>query len=390
MASLLAKQIAPFLAMEFSKHAALLEGQGQKIIKLSVGEPDFGALPAVRKAMCDVMDGRSLTYTSALGLPELRRLIAEFYLHAHGVKLDPSRVVVTAGASAALLLVTAALVDRGDEVIMSDPSYPCNRQFLSSFGANVQLIATDASTRFQLTTSAIRERWTENTKGLMIATPSNPVGTSVPVNELKDMCTWARDHGAWRVVDEIYLGLSDGENGGRPVSALNVDDGAIVINSFSKYFGMTGWRLGWCIVPLELVPVMERLAQNFYICPSTPVQYAALSCFTPESISICESRRQELRHRRELALQGLESIGLSIPVKPDGAFYVYIDVSVTGLTAMEFCKRALAEAGVAVTPGGDFGQFDADRYVRLSYAVAESDLREGIKRLGKFMKLLQP
>lgn len=381
-----AESIAPFLAMEFGKRAAALEAQGQHVVKLSLGEPDFGAPPAVLEALRQAADGGPLPYTSALGLPALRAAIAGFYQSAHGVHVHPSRVIVTAGASAALLLVTAALVDPGDEVIVGDPSYPCNRRFLDGFGADVRLVPTDASTRFQLDLATVQSHWTDRTRGLMVATPSNPTGTSVPPAELAALCEWARQHGAWRLVDEIYLDLSDADAQGQPPrTVLSFDPDAVVINSFSKYFGMTGWRLGWCIVPEAMVPVMERLAQNYYICPSTPAQHAALACFTPASLAVCEARRAEFRERRRLVLDGLARIGLPVPAPPDGAFYVYFDVRGTGLDAMRFCERALDEAHVALTPGGDFGQCGADAHVRLSYAASHAELAEGIERLGRFV-----
>ncbi|WP_298013514.1 pyridoxal phosphate-dependent aminotransferase [uncultured Aquabacterium sp.] len=385
-----AQSIQPFLAMEFGKHAAALEAAGHRVIKLNLGEPDFGAPPAVLAALREVADGTPLPYTGALGLPALREAIAGFYQTAHGVAVAPERIVVTAGASAALLLATAALVDPGDEVLVGDPSYPCNRQFLSGFGADVRLVPTDAGTRFQLDLAAVQRHWSARTRGLMVATPSNPTGTSVPPDELAAMCAWARQHGAWRLVDEIYLNLSDADAEGRPAqTVLAADPDAIVINSFSKYFGMTGWRLGWAVVPTELVPVMERLAQNYYICASTPAQLAALACFTPESLAVCEARRAEFAARRALVLEGLVAAGLRVPVQPDGAFYVYIDVSETGLDAMQFCKRALHEAHVALTPGHDFGHCSAASHVRLSYAASRADLEEGVQRLARFVATLR-
>jgi aspartate/methionine/tyrosine aminotransferase len=277
-------------------------------------------------------------------------------------------------------------VDPGDEVLVGDPSYPCNRQFLSGFGADVRLVPTDAASRFQLDLAAVQGHWSERTQGLMIATPSNPTGTSVPPLELAAICHWARDHGAWRIVDEIYLNLSDAQADGTAApTILAMDDGACVINSFSKYFGMTGWRLGWAVVPQALVPAMERLAQNYYICASTPAQIAALQCFTPESIAVCEARKREFAERRELVLQGLADIGLKVPVQPDGAFYVYIDVSPTGMDAMQFCEQALQQAHVALTPGHDFGVCSATSHVRLSHAASKEDLSEGLARLKAFL-----
>lgn len=381
-----AQAIAPFLAMEFGKRAAELEAAGHRVIRLNLGEPDFGAPPAVRAELQRVAGEAALPYTGALGLPALREAIAGFYEQAHGLKLSPDRVVVTAGASAALLLLTAALVDPGDEVLVGDPSYPCNRQFLSAFGADVRLVPTDAASRFQLDLAALQRHGSARTKGLMIATPSNPTGTSVPPAELAAICEWARAQGAWRIVDEIYLNLSDAQADGTPApTVLAADAGACVINSFSKYFGMTGWRLGWAVVPEALVPAMERLAQNYYICAPTPAQLAALACFTPESIAVCEARKREFAQRRSLVLQGLRDIGLPVPVPPDGAFYVYIDVSQTGLDAMGFCEQSLQQAHVALTPGHDFGASEAGRFVRLSYAASREDLVEGLARLGRFV-----
>jgi aspartate/methionine/tyrosine aminotransferase len=382
-----AESTAPFFAMEFGKRAAALQSAGHDVIKLNVGEPDFGALPTVLKAARTAIDKNEFGYTAALGTPALRQAIADFYRGVHGVEVPAERVIVTSGASAALLLATAALVDPGDEVMIGDPSYPCNRQFLSSFGANVRLIPTSPASRFQLDTETVATHWTTQTRGLMIATPSNPTGTSILPVELRRLCDFARAHDAWRIVDEIYLNLGDHDSDARPPqTALAFDQDAIVINSFSKYFGMTGWRLGWCVVPETLVPTLERIAQNFYICPSAISQQAALACFTEESLALCEERRTEFARRRALTVQGLQSIGLPVPVPPDGAFYVYFDVSQTGMSSWEFCETALNEAHVALTPGKDFGHCGADQYVRLSYAASTIHLREAIERLGRLMQ----
>ncbi len=390
-----AEQIAPFYAMEFARDAAELEAQGHHIVKLNIGEPDFGAPPEVLAAARQVSDGRPLAYTGALGLPELRSAIAGFYRDHFGADVDPRRVAVTSGASAALLLSCAALVDPGDGVLIGDPSYPCNRQFAHAFGADVTLLPTTAATRFQLTTEAVAAAWTETTRGVIVATPSNPTGTSMPYDELVAMTDLVAARGGWSIVDEIYLGLSDPGPDGRPPRSILATDSpgaaeTVVINSFSKYFGMTGWRLGWCIVPDELVGVLERLAQNFYVCPPTLSQYAALACFTPESLAVAEGNRREFARRRGLVIDGLARIGLDVPVVPDGAFYVYIDVGSTGLTASEFCERALHEAHVALTPGKDFGVAGAERFVRLSYAASTEDLATAVDRLGGFVESLRP
>jgi aspartate/methionine/tyrosine aminotransferase len=381
-----AQAITPFIAMAVSEKASLLEAQGKHVVRLNIGEPDFGAPPDVLLAMQDFASNEPLPYTSALGLPELRAAIANFYQTTFQIELDPNRIVVTAGASAALLLLSAAFVDEGDNVIMADPSYPCNKQFIKSFGGKVQLVPTQADSRFQLNMALLEQHWQLGTRGLMLATPSNPTGTSIAADDLAAMCQFARSKGAWRIVDEIYLNLHHGEADSKPMSALSFDDEAFVISSFSKYFGMTGWRLGWCVMPEGAVEVIERLAQNYYICPSTIAQKAALQCFTASSIALCESRRETLITRKKMILAGLQKCGLQVPVHPDGAFYVYIDVSSTGLSAMTFCERVLQEVHVALTPGNDFGEFQGDKYVRLSFASAESELEEGLQRLATFME----
>lgn len=385
-----ARAIEPFHALEFGAQAAALEAAGHHVVKLSIGEPDFGAPPAALHALRELTDGRPLPYTAATGIPELRSAIASFTRDRHGVEVDPRRVIVTAGASGALLLVLAALVDQGDEVVMADPSYPCNRQLVETFGGSVSLVPTTVESRYQLDRASVVEQWTDRTAGVMIATPSNPTGTSIPTEELRAICDLARERGGWRIVDEIYLDLSDHDADGRtPPSALSLDPDAIVINSFSKYFGMTGWRLGWCIVPDELVPVMERLAQNYFLCPSALAQRAALACFTDETIAVAEDRRRQFAVRRAVVLAGLAEIGLPVPVQPDGAFYAWFDVSSTGLGSWQFCERALAEAHVALTPGRDFGVHSAETHVRLSYAASLDELREGLRRLGAFVSAIR-
>lgn len=376
----------PFHALAFGQRADAMEAAGQHVVALSIGEPDFGAPPAVREAMLDVMDGRPLPYTSAFGLPALREAISGFYRDRHGVDVDPARIAITSGASCALVMATAATVDDGDEVILADPSYPCNRELVTSFGGRVVAVPTTAATRYQLDTSAVDRAWSERTTAVMVATPSNPTGTSIPFEQLSAICELARSRGAWRIVDEIYLDLADPDADGRPArTVLETDPDSIVVSSFSKYFGMTGWRLGWMVVPETLVDPVERLAMNFFLSASNPAQQAALACFAPETLAICEERRVELGRRRRLVLDGLARIGLPVPVKPDGAFYVYVDVSGTGLDAWQFCEQALDQAHVALTPGRDFGATTADTHVRLSYAASPDELTEGLDRLGRYV-----
>lgn len=373
----------PFYAMAVAARAGRLAEEGADVIRLSLGEPDSGAPPKVLEALERIgAEQRPLPYTDALGLPALREAIAKRYRELHGLEIAPERVCVTAGASAALLLISAALVDPGDEVLLGDPSYPCNRQFLAAFGADVRLIPTSPASRFQLDADLVENNWSEKTRGVLLASPSNPTGTSVPPQELGRICDFAARHGGWRVIDEIYLELADDlPGGGRPATALTIDPGAVIISSFSKYFGMTGWRLGWTIVPEDMIEAVDRLSQNLLICAPTPAQIAALECFTPESLAWCEERRELFSQRRRAATSALSELGLTVPVAPDGAFYVYFDVTRTGMSADGFCTRALEECHVALTPGRDFGPLTADTHVRLSCSASIGDIEEGIARL---------
>ena len=385
-----AREAQPFRAMVFGERADEMIARSISVIKLSLGEPDFGAPPAVRDAMREQYDGRALPYTAALGLPELRRAIADFYHDRHHVDIDPRRIVITAGGSAALLLATALTVDPGDEVIVADPSYPCNRELIRSFEGVVVDVPTSAATRFHLNAELVDRAWSERTKAVMVTSPSNPTGTTIDFDVLKGVCDLARFRGAWRIIDETYLDLADREPDGSEVrSALLADPDAIICNSFSKFFGMTGWRLGWAVVPEYTIEAVDDLATNYYLCAHTPTQHAALACFTPESLAVCEERRQELLARRRIVVSGLERIGLPLEVVPNGAFYAYFSVAGTGLDAWTFCERALEEAHVALTPGRDFGPATADTHVRLSYAASREALTEGLSRLGKFVASLR-
>ena len=385
-----AREAQPFRAMVFGERADEMIARSISVIKLSLGEPDFGAPPAVRDAMREQYDGRALPYTAALGLPELRRAIADFYHERHHVDIDPRRIVITAGGSAALLLATALTVDPGDEVIVADPSYPCNRELIRSFEGVVVDVPTSAATRFHLNAELVDRAWSERTKAVMVTSPSNPTGTTIDFDVLKGVCDLARFRGAWRIIDETYLDLADREPDGSEVrSALLADPDAIICNSFSKFFGMTGWRLGWAVVPEYTSEAVDDLATNYYLCAHTPTQHAALACFTPESLAVCEERRQELLARRRIVVSGLERIGLPLEVVPNGAFYAYFSVAGTGLDAWTFCERALEEAHVALTPGRDFGPATADTHVRLSYAASREALTEGLSRLGKFVASLR-
>ena len=393
-----ATTLSPFLAMAYGEKATALSNQGHDVIRLNLGEPDFGAPTPVVEAMKQSLSQADYPYTSALGLPELRSAIAQFYKTQHNVDIPASRIVVTAGASAALLLVSAALVENGDKVILGDPSYPCNRRFLNTFGGEVTLVPTSSKQQFQLTHDDVTHHWDSKTKGVLIASPANPTGTAIAEKELYSIGETCKQNDGFLIVDEIYLNLDlrdSSPSAAKQPAPLNtvlanerLHNNTIVINSFSKYFGMTGWRLGWCVVPEEMTSVVERLAQNLFICPSTLSQKAALACFTPQALSQCEENRQLLIKRATLVFSALEKMGLPVDAKPNGAFYAYINIQKTRLSAIEFCDTLLDTYYVALTPGNDFGEHNADNYVRLSFATSESDLLKGLKRLSQFVNEL--
>jgi aspartate/methionine/tyrosine aminotransferase len=376
--------IAPFYVMELAKEAALLERAGRNIIHMNIGEPDFTAPEPVIAAAADVLRRGVTQYTNALGIAPLREAIAGHYESAYGLTIDPGRIVVTAGASAALLLACAVLVDRDDEVLMPDPSYPCNRHFVAAMEGKPVLVPSGPHARFQLSAADIERCWGPRTRGVLLATPSNPTGTSIEPAELDRIVKAVRARGGFTIVDEIYQGLS---YDARPVSALSFGDDVVTVNSFSKYFNMTGWRLGWLVVPERLVDAFEKLAQNLFICASAVAQHAALACFDPATIDIYESRRLEFKRRRDYIVPALQSVGLSVPVVPDGAFYVYADCRgvphpAAGDSAA-LAKSILHEAGVAVVPGLDFGAYAPGNYLRISYATAYPLLEEAVARLGR-------
>jgi aspartate/methionine/tyrosine aminotransferase len=379
------QNIAPFHVMELAKIAATLEQQGRHMIHMGIGEPDFTAVPAVVEAAHRAMLDGKMQYTPATGLPALREAIAAHYLRVYGLSIAPSRIVVTAGASAALLLACAALVERDAQVLMPDPCYPCNRHFVAAFEGEAKLIASGPETRFQLTGDMVHRHWSASTRGVLLASPSNPTGTSIAPDELARIVDVVREHKGFTIVDEIYQGLS---YEGVPFSALSLGEDVIVINSFSKYFNMTGWRLGWLVLPPQLVPQIEKLAQNLFICASSIAQHAALACFTPESHIEYEARRQEFKRRRDYIVPALIDLGFKVPALPDGAFYVYADCS--GLLsdaapdADSLTLAIMHEAGVVVVPGLDFGPATAQRYIRVSYATSMENLQEAVRRLKVF------
>ncbi len=371
--------------MELMKHAAALEASGRSIIHMSIGEPDFTAPPQVLDALGKAMASGRAQYTMAMGTNSLRAAISKHYRDRFGADVDAERIIITAGASGALLLTMASIINAGDEILMPDPSYPCNRHFVAAFDGTARLIPVGASERYQLTEQLVDQHWTSNTRGVLVASPSNPTGTSVPQDELRKIVACCKRRGGVAVIDEIYQGLY---YDGPPQSVFQFagdDDPVIVINSFSKYFNMTGWRLGWAVVPKQLVPVFERLQQNLFICASALAQHAALACFLPETLELYEQRREQFRLRRDFIVPALREVGLDVPVTPDGAYYVYADISRFYQDSGAFARDLLEQAGVSLVPGLDFGQADPKRWVRLSYASPLPNLQEAVSRIRAFL-----
>ena len=383
-----AQRIEPFYVMEVAKAASALARDvahtDRPMVFLNIGEPDFTAPPLVQEAAARAVRNGATQYTQATGLDALRERISSWYATRFGVNVPARRIVITAGASAALQLACLALIDAGDEILMPDPSYPCNRHFVSAADGKAVLIPTTAEERFQLSADKVQAAWGDKTRGVLLASPSNPTGTSIHPDELRRIHQVVQERGGVTLIDEIYLGLSHDSAFGQ--TALALDDNIISINSFSKYFNMTGWRLGWMVVPDALVPVVERLAQNLFICASTISQHAALACFEAESITEYERRRAEFKARRDYFIPALNELGLSVPVEPDGAFYAWADCSQVcsklGIKdSWDFAFEVMPRAHVAITPGRDFGTAQTAQFVRFSTASSMAQLQESIARL---------
>ena len=389
-------RIEPFYVMEVAKAASQLAAEvahsGRPMIFLNIGEPDFTAPPLVQEAAARAIRDGATQYTQATGLAGLRERISGWYAQRFGVSVPPRRIVITAGASAALQMACLALIDAGDEVLMPDPSYPCNRHFVSAADGRAVLVPTTAAERYQLSAAQVQAHWGAATRGVLLASPSNPTGTSIHPEDLRRIHEIVSARGGVTIVDEIYLGLSYEDHFGQ--TALAIDDNVISINSFSKYFNMTGWRLGWMVVPEPLVPVVERLAQNLFICPSAVAQHAALACFEAGSIMEYERRRAEFKARRDWFIPELRAAGLEVPVVPDGAFYAWADCSRAAarlaqasgegnepMDSWDFAFALMREAHVAVTPGRDFGSHETRRFIRFSTASSLPQLQEAAARL---------
>jgi len=376
------QQFLTFQVVELFKQAHQRREAGHDVISMGIGEPDFTAPTQVLEALDEAARAGHSGYSAPAGIWPLRQAIAQFYATQFGATVDPGRVLVTAGASGALSLACAALIDPGAEVLMPDPSYPANSNFVMAAGGVPRLIPTTAESRFQLSAADVRANWGPNTRGVLIASPSNPTGTSVTPQTMREIIQEVRSRDGFVIVDEIYLGLS---YEGQAQSALTLDDNVVIVNSFSKYFHMTGWRLGWLILPETISEQVEKIAASLAICAPTLAQHAALACFTPPVLEIYANRMQAFQQRRDYLLQAFERLGLHVPVAPDGAFYIYVDVSNTGLDSHTFSQRLLCEANVAAVPGQDFGPTHGMHTVRFSYAASLERLKEAVERMAQWL-----
>ena len=375
--------IEPFHVMEILARAKALEAEGRSIVHMEIGEPDFPTPRPICEAGMRALDKGELYYTAALGLPALRERIASHYRTRYGVDVPATRIVVTSGSSAALLLALGVLVDPDSEVLLADPGSPANRHFVRMFDGVPVNVPVGPDSNYQMTPELMARYWSDRTAAALVATPSNPTGTVIPHDDLRNMAELAAERGGALLVDEIYHGLVyEGETR----TALEASDDVFVINSFSKYFNMTGWRLGWIVAPEAYVREIDRLAQNVYLSAPAPAQHAALAAFEPETIAILDERREAFRARRDFLVPALRKLGFGIPQTPQGAFYIYADCSALTNDSYRFALDLLEGAGVAITPGIDFGTHRAAEHVRFAYTNSIERLEEGVARIAVFLK----
>lgn len=363
--------------------AAELEAEGRRIIHMEVGEPDFITAQPIRNAAKAALDAGHTQYTAAPGISRLRAELARYYMKRYGVEVTPERVLITPGASAGLMLLAHLLIEPGDEILLADPAYPCVRNFIHLVSGVPRLIPVTVTENYQPTLPQLQAAAGTSAKGVWLASPSNPTGTVLNRHRLTEICQWASAEGLHVLVDEIYHGLHYVDD---LPSVLEIKSDAFVVNSFSKYFGMTGWRLGWIVVPDTHIEKANILAQNLYISAPSIAQHAALAAFTDESMAIFEERRLAFRERRDYLCQELSKLGFRLPNQVEGAFYIYADISHLSDDAEAFCRTLLEEQGVAITPGTDFGENNSERFVRIAFTTSMEDLQEGIARLKAALK----
>ncbi len=374
--------IQPFHVMALLARARKLEAEGRDIVHMEIGEPDFDTPAPIVQAGIEALQSGKHHYTPAKGLMELRQAISGYYQSRYGASVDPERILITPGSSGALQLLMAVLINPGQQVLMADPGYPCNRNFVRLVEGEAVSIAVDATTGYQINVGHLQQHWSAQSKAALVASPANPTGTLIPRADMQAMADFVSGQRGHLLVDEIYHGLTYGT---KEETALAISDDVFVINSFSKFFGMTGWRLGWLVAPQAYVDALDKVAQNIFLSAPTPAQYAALAAFTPETMTILDQRRQIFQQRRDYLLPALKKLGFEIPVTPQGAFYLYANCSGITEDSYAFCLQLLEDAGVAVTPGKDFGDNRPQQHVRFAYTTSVQQLEKGVERLQQFL-----
>ena len=376
------QNMTSFKVVDFLEAAVAMEAQGRDIVRMEAGEPSFATAPAIAAAAIKALQDEKTNYTPSFGITELREAIARFYMTRYGIDLAPERVVVTTGSSAALGLICDLFINPGDGLLLSDPGYPCNANFVRRAGGAPQLVPVSGDNAYQLTADLVEQYWQPNTIGVMVASPSNPTGEIIDTDNQRAINALVAQRDGVLIMDELYHGLVYDE---KETSILEITDDAFVINSFSKYFGMTGWRLGWMVVPEDVLPAVSVMTQNFYISPPSIAQYAAVAAFEASTIGLMEERREEFRQRRDFFVPALRELGFVIPHMPAGAFYVYASIENLAKDSEAFCWDMLERAGVAFTPGTDFGEYLARQHVRFSYTQPMDRLELAIERLSKVL-----
>lgn len=382
-ASKRSQDIQPFHVMALLARARELEAQGRDIVHMEIGEPDFPTPQPIIDAGLKAIESGNIHYTPAVGLAPLRQAIADFYQRTYNVSVAAERIIITPGASGALLLALGVMLDPEHEVLLADPGYPCNRNFVRFLEAKIKSVAVSANTNYQLTPDLVEQYWSAQTKAVLLASPSNPTGTLVDAKSLTAIIDFATQQGGHAIVDEIYHGLVYEQ---QAQSALQFSDEVFVINSFSKYFGMTGWRIGWLVAPQRFIPELDKLSQNLFLAAPTTAQYAALAAFKPETQAILDARRDEFQQRRDYLLPALRELGFEIPVTPQGAFYLYANCQKFTDDSFAFSQQLLEQAGVAITPGLDFGKNKPEQHLRFAYTTSLERLKEGVNRIKQFLE----
>ncbi len=380
------KNMTSFKVVDFLEAAVAMEARGRDIVRMEAGEPSFPTAPSIASAAVKALKEEKTNYTPSFGIAELREAIAEFYTSRYNLHINSERIVVTTGSSAALGLICDLFINPGDGLQLTDPGYPCNANFVRRAGGEPQLIPVGADNKYQLTADLVEQHWRSNTVGVMVASPSNPTGEMISQDNQRAINEVVVARGGVLIMDELYHGLVYNQAEGQAeTSILSVSDDAFVINSFSKYFGMTGWRLGWMVVPEDTLPAISVMTQNFYISPPSIAQYAALGAFESETIALMDERREELRTRRDFLVPALRELGFVIPHTPAGAFYIYANIQNLANDSEAFCWDMLERAGVAFTPGTDFGEYLARQHVRFSYTQPMDRLELAVQRLAKVL-----